>query len=179
MAYFHVLKSAEDLKPLLGWWYWLNKGWRAQLRRAVSPEDILLTPAFANFLRSMPERWGQNVDIRLLDAAMVAAVLARVETEPDNEKITFAKALAKPKKKGGKATMSELRFQQLQKSQTTDDFFRRVCRAVSLLKGKAPVLSLADDILHWLREHRYGPASKATDRLAIRWASDYYTEFKD
>ena len=75
--------------------------------------------------------------------------------------------------------MSELRFQQLQKSQTTDDFFRRVCRAVSLLKGKAPVLSLADDILHWLREHRYGPASKATDRLAVRWASDYYTEFKD
>ena len=108
MAYFHVLNASEDLKPLLGWWHWLNepgnRGERAQLRRAVSPEDILLTSAFANFLRNMPERWGQGTNIQLLDAAMVAAVLARVDTaeitEKKGEDITFARALAKPKEKG-------------------------------------------------------------------------------
>ena len=183
MAYFHVLSSEDDLKPLLAWWHWLdepgNSGARALLRRAVNPEDIMLTPAFAHFLQAMPDRWSGNKAIQLSDTAMVAAVLARVKERPKDLELSFARSLAQPKEKGGKAAMSELRFQQLQKSRTPDDFFRRICRAVALLNGKANIASLADDILYWLREHRDGPASKAQDRLAVRWASDYYAVFKE
>ncbi|MDP0562630.1 MAG: type I-E CRISPR-associated protein Cse2/CasB [Candidatus Endonucleobacter sp. (ex Gigantidas childressi)] len=180
MAYSKVL-SSETLTRLLAWWHWLddNRGDRAELRRAESPEDILLTPAFSHFLQQMPEDWDDSKKIQIQDAAMVAAVLARVKTAESNKKTTFATALAKPKEKRGKAAMSELRFQQLQKSRTPDDFFRRVCRAVALLNGKANIACLADDVLHWLQEHRYGPASKAQDRLAVRWASDYYAAFKE
>ena len=116
--------------------------------------------------------------IPLTNAAMVAAVIARVK-ENDKRGIGFAKSLALPKEGGSKAVMSELRFQQLQKSRTPEEFFVRICRAVDLLNRKANVVSLADDILHWLAEKRFGPASKPADRLAVRWASDYYAALKD
>lgn len=172
--------SEADAEKLKSWWSWLdeNRGDRAPLRRADNPDDILLTPAFAHFLQQMPSRWaaGEAV-LPITDAAMVAAVLSRVKN-PDDSK-SFAKALASPKEGGSKAVMSELRFQQLQKSRTPEDFFRRVCRAVALLNGKANITDLADSILHWLHEFRTAPASKPQQRLAVKWASEYYSVYKD
>lgn len=172
--------TEQDCSALLGWWAWLddNRGDRAILRRATCPEDVLLTPAFAHFLQKMPERWGENqANLPITDAAMVAAVIARIK-EPDKTR-TFAKALASAKEGGSKAAMSELRFQQLQKSRTEEEFFTRLSRAVDLLGRRVNVLSLADDTLHWLAEYRFGPARKPADRLAVRWASDYYAALKD
>ena len=165
-----------DVKGLRDWHNWLdaNRGDRAQLRRAQSPDDVLLTTAFAHFLQHMPRRWSE--DLAITDAALVAAVLARVRQ--DDSKTSFAKALASPKVGGTKARMSELRFQQLQKSHTPEDFFKRLCRAVALLGGEVNIPALANDILHWLKENRTAPAIKAQDRLAVRWASDYYANFK-
>lgn len=170
----------DDCKALLTWWGWLddNRGDRAVLRRAESPDDALLSPAFAHFLQKMPMRWIETETIPLTDAAMVAAVIARVK-EHDGSLKSFAAALASAKEGGSKAAMSELRFQQLQKSRTPDEFFTRLCRAVDLLGCKVNIISLADDILHWLNESRFGPASRPTERLAVRWASDYYTALKD
>ena len=172
----------EDVERLKAWWDSLNenRGERAQLRRAVQPDDILMTPAFSGFLQRMPGYWGAaegQQGISISEAAFVAAVLARVKTP--EEKHSFASILALPKEPGGKPVMSELRFQQLQKSRTPQEFFTRICRAVALTNGKANLSSLADDILHWLNEHRFGPASKPQQRLAIRWASDYYQHFKE
>ena len=75
--------------------------------------------------------------------------------------------------------MSELRFQQLQKSRSSEEFFRRICRAIALLGGIANVAAVTNDILHWLKEYRTAPARKPEQRLAVRWATDYYTAFKD
>jgi len=171
--------TEHDVNQLRAWHAWLddNRADRAQLRRAQSPEDILLSPAFAHFLGRMPERWQDPGTINLLDAAMVSAVLARVKI--DDVKHSFATALAMPKESAGRAAMSELRFQQLQKSRTPEDFFRRICRAVALLGGKANIASLADDILQWLLEYRYAPERRPDQRLALRWATDYYTALKD
>ncbi|WP_257279965.1 type I-E CRISPR-associated protein Cse2/CasB [Endozoicomonas sp. ISHI1] len=174
--------NEQDQKALLSWWESLpnNRGERAQLRRVSSSDDILLTSAFAHFLRQMPGYWGVRPGergINLADAAMVAAVLARVKEH--NENNSFATSLAMPKEKGGKAAMSELRFQQLQKSRTEQEFFTRICRVVNLLGGKVNILSLADSILHWLSEFWLAPASRPQDRLAVIWASEYYGEFKD
>lgn len=171
----------EDSSALLSWWSWLaeNRGDRAILRRASSPDDVLLTSAFAHFLQKMPSKWSDNkLSLPLTDAAMVAAIVARIK-EPEKNSVTFAHALALPKEIGGKARMSELRFQQLQKSRTPEEFFTRLCRAVDLLGKKANILSLSDDTLHWLNEHRFGSSSKPTERLAVRWASDYYSAFRD
>lgn len=178
--------SEEDANCLKRWWAGLDdkRGDRAQLRRVANADDVLLTPAFAHFLQAMPETWragstGKGVPLSISEMAVIAAVLARVKSEPPKADISFAKSLALPKEAGGKAVMSELRFQQLQKSRSPEDFFTRVCRAVNLLGGKANIASLADDIAHWLIEFRIGPASKPEDRLAVRWASDYYAAFKD
>lgn len=178
--------SKEDAACLRHWWNELDdkRGGRAQLRRATNADDVLLTPAFARFLQAMPGTWaagltGKGVSLSISEMAMIAAVLARVKDEPKKSEVTFAGSLALPKEAGGKAVMSELRFQQLQKSRSPEDFFIRVCRAVNLLGGKANVTSLADDVAHWLVEFRNGPASKPEDRLAVRWASEYYAAFKD
>lgn len=177
MSYYHRLQDENEQKALTAWWHWLddNRGERAVLRRAATADDILLTPAFSKFLDFMPEHW--RTTQHLFDSAMVAGLLARVKE--DNRNNTFAKALALPKQVGGKAVMSELRFLQLQKSQDPDEFFRRVSRAIALLGGNVHILSLADGILHWLLEHRRAIDREPTKRLAVRWATDYYTSYKD
>src|SRR5690606_15448753 len=123
-------------------------------------DDVLLTPAFAHFLKVMPDSWmegktGKNTTLSMSDMALIAAVIARVKSEPKKADATFARSLATPKENSSKAVMSELRFQQLQKSRSPEEFFLRICRALSLLGGKVNVVSLADDIAHWLIEFRY------------------------
>ncbi len=176
---YSILKFGEDDKRLIAWWYWLdeNRGERAVLRRAKTAEDVLLTSAFASFLLFMPDSWGEG--FRLFDSAMVAGLLARVKKPEDDPKLSFATALAKPRKGGSKAAMSELRFQQLQQSRDPDEFFRRVTRAIALLGGSVNLTSLADDILHWQREHRQIVEREPAKRLAVRWATDYYTNYKE
>lgn len=177
----NTILTDQDRKALLAWHQWLdnNRGDRALLRRVAVPDDALLTPSFAHFLKFMPPDWVGGKRIRLTDAALVAAAVARVK-QHDGATTSFARALANPAKTGAtKAALSELRFQQLQKSRTPEDFFRRVTRAIELLGGKVNICSLTEDILLWLREQRYGPASKPQERLSVRWASDYYQYLRD
>jgi CRISPR system Cascade subunit CasB len=108
--------------------------------------------------------------------ATVAAVLADVRS---NSEIPFAAALGSQKEKTGKPYMSELRFSQLQKSTDSDSFLRRSRRSVALLGRKANVLSLADSILHWHREQQGHFAAKPQHRLAVRWATDYFTAMSE
>ncbi len=176
---FRVLQP-EDCTPLLAWWHWLddNRGDRARLRRAETPEDILLSPAFAHFLQQMPDGRWPSPQLPISDCALVAAALARVKQS--RQGVSFARSLAKPRQAGeGRAAMSELRFQQLQKSRDPDEFFRRLCRAIALLGHEANLLSLADGILHWLLEHRTQVDREPLKRLTVRWASEYYAALKD
>jgi len=71
--------------------------------------------------------------------------------------------------------MSELRFQQLQKSTSIDDFYRRIIRAIQLLNGQVNILSLANDIIHWHKEFEHQSSASPANRLAVRWATDYFT----
>jgi len=167
-----------DKKALLQWHRWLddNRGDRARLRRAIVPEDILLTDAFFHFLKQMPEsskHWRKN----LLASACVAGALAHVKRHQEGK--CFATQLATPLEGKTKAPMSELRFQQLQKSKTLDDFYRRLLRAVQLLDSRVNILSLANDILHWHREFTRTIDRHPQNRLAVRWANDYFTALKD
>jgi len=164
--------SSEEQSALLRWYKWLddNRGDRARLRRAECAEDVLLTDAFFHFLKQMPEQWREKKS--MLSSAAVAGLLSHVKS--DHSTASFATLLAKPGK-GDKPAMSELRFQQLQKSTTTQDFYRRVLRAVRLLGGSANVASLGNDIIHWHQEFENHIDREPTKRLAVRWATDYFT----
>jgi len=168
----HMFWTEETKQKLCSWFHWLqeNRGDRARLRRAETPNDVLLSEPFFNFLRQMPDSWALQKNIPI--AAMIAAILAHVK---DNDgKKSFAAQLASTKPGTDRSRMSELRFQQLQKSRTPDEFFRRLIRAVKLADGQVNILSLADSIRRWMNEYRYGTSLKPFDRLAVRWANDYY-----
>ena len=134
----------------------------------------------------MPESWQESKQI--FHSAAVAGVLSHIKADrqiaskgyqPKDKKkprriASFAEQLATPLE-GKKSPMSELRFQQLQKSRTTDDFYRHIIRAIRLLDGKVNIVSLADDILHWHWEFNNQPDRNPANRLAVRWATDYFT----
>lgn len=175
---FHPLLTEASRERLHNWWQALQeeprrRGERAILKRAQTPDEILLSSAFAGFLQQMPQSWREPR--WLSDLAMVAGLLARVRHSDK----AFATALGSPKKDSGKAAMSELRFQQLQKSRDADEFFRRMIRAIALLDHKVEPISVAESTLLWLKERRFGVDREPSKRLAVRWATDYYTAFKE
>ena len=169
---YRFLKEAETREKLCSWWKSLdkNRGDRARLRRVERPDDVLLTEPFFRFLQQMPEEWAKPEVV--LSSAIVSAALSHVKEPRDSE--TFPTQLASPKQGGKKPRMSELRFQQLQKSRDPEEFFRRLLRAISLAESKVNILSLAESILHWMNEYRYGANREPQKRLAVRWATDYY-----
>lgn len=183
--------SFEEQIALKSWHQWLddNRSDRARLRRADRPEDILLTDAFFNFLQQMSKTWQDKHP--MFTSAAVAGLLSHIrENKQDLSRgyqpkdknkprniASFAEQLATPTR-GEKPPMSELRFQQLQKSRTTDDFYRRVLRAIRLLDGKVNIASLANDIIHWHREFDNQVDRQPTNRLTVRWATDYFTALK-
>ncbi|MDD2773415.1 MAG: type I-E CRISPR-associated protein Cse2/CasB [Elusimicrobiales bacterium] len=184
--------NVAEKKALKDWHDWLddNRGDRARLRRAENPEDILLTDAFFHFLHRMDQatpNWSQNMP--MLTSACMAGSLAQVktdkltpsrlynnkETDAPKKMAGFAEQLATPPEGKSKAPMSELRFQQLQKSPTVDDFYRRIIRAIRLLDGNVNLVSLANDIIQWHQEFNKPIGREPAKRLAVRWATDYYT----
>ncbi|NLX52768.1 MAG: type I-E CRISPR-associated protein Cse2/CasB [Deltaproteobacteria bacterium] len=171
---YRFLKNKETHENLRFWWESLdkNRGDRARLRRAERPDDVLLTEAFFRFLKQMPEEWSAPKE--LFTSAIVAAALSHIEVPQNSE--TFATQLALPKQGGKNARMSELRFQQLQKSRDPEEFFRRLLRAINLVENKVNIVSLAESILHWMNEYRNGADRDPQKRITIRWATDYYTE---
>jgi CRISPR system Cascade subunit CasB len=173
---YYFLKEPAIFGRLLAWRKSIDEkpGERARLRRAESPDDVLLSEAFLNFLQKMPEEWSESN--HLPASALIATVLAHANVHEINqyETISFATQLATTKDGGEKPRMSELRFQQLQKSHDPNEFSRRIVRAVKMLDGNVNLFSLANDILHWMHEYRKGIDRNPQKRLAFCWASDYY-----
>ena len=131
------------------------------------------------------DNWQKN----MLTSASIAGVLSQVtankqsisrlhnkkDTEAPKKIASFAEQLATPVEGKSKAPMSEVRFQQLQKSKTTDDFYRRIVRAVRLLDGNVNIISLANDMIHWHQEFEQQLDRQPAKRLAVHWATDYFT----
>jgi CRISPR system Cascade subunit CasB len=158
----------QDREKLMTWWQRLddNRADRAILRRTTCVDDVLLTSAFAHFLKVMPPGWSDAN--HLFGSAMVAGLLARIKV---NSSDSLAKALALRRK----TKSTDLRFRQLQKSRNEDEFFLRMTRAIALIDGQVDVISVADSALLWLKEQREMPDKNPQRRLAVRWAFDYYT----
>lgn len=180
-------QDQKSLTALNTWYAWIHeldsphKGGRAdraRLRRANSPDDLMLSDAFFRFLRfpGMPDAVLHEQN--WLAMAIIAGALAHTnpgrEGKRHNDK-SFAAQLATPLEPGGKAPMSELRFSQLQKSRNHEEFYRRLVRAVQLIKGNVNVMSLADSVQRWCHEQRFGVDRTPMKRLAVNWAKEYFS----
>jgi len=189
--YYRVLRDEAQRRRLLVWWARLHgqpslikqlvgegspplfpPAQRAELRRCHTVDDVLLTEGFRNLWFSLDEETQKN-EANMLAWGMIAGALADVRQHDASK--SFAAALGSQKEKTGKPYASELRFAKLQKSDGVDSFLRRCRRSIALLGGTAHVTSLADGILHWSREHQGDSSSPANQRLAVRWATDYFT----
>jgi len=188
--YYHVLRDEASRIEVLQWWarlqndentlkqvngtphiHALPRSVRAELRRSHSVDDALLTEGFRLLWTSLGEPLKKSA-WRMLAWATVAAVLADVR---ENNDLSFAVALGTQKEQTGRPYVSELRFAQLQKSDSPDAFLRRSRRAVALIGRRVSVLSLADSILHWHQEKNGEADERPEYRLAVRWATDYFT----
>lgn len=184
---YQILRDKEAQASVYQWWQRVSRASeeesgealpafstavRPALHRAQTPDDALLTEGFRLLWFAVPDplktRWYMPA------WGCVAAVLAEVR-EMDQQK-TFAAAMGSQVEKTGKPHVSELRFQQLQQSYDLEELQRRLRRTVGLLGKKVHVLSLADNILQWHLEKSGHPAMRPDKRLAVRWATDYFTE---
>ncbi|MDX1755917.1 MAG: type I-E CRISPR-associated protein Cse2/CasB [Marinobacter sp.] len=189
-VYYQVLRDESQQRRVLTWWARLHNqssllqqmfgdgapplppAQRAQLRRCHTVDDVLMTEGFRNLWFAVGEDL-HVTEADMLAWGMVAGALAEVRQH--DASASFAAAMGEQKDKTGKPYISELRFAQLQKSDGVDTFLRRCRRSIALLGKRAHVTSLADGILHWATEHQGSASSSANQRLAVRWATDYFT----
>jgi CRISPR system Cascade subunit CasB len=167
-----VFWNTSDHENLLSWWASLKNhpGWRAELRRAETPGDVLLCQGFRYLCGAMAGYWTNESN--LLGLAAVAGVVAHINA--DNGK-SFAETCATPEQGKEKPAMSELRFSQLQKSRTLDELYRRMIRSVHLLQKTVSPVSVADSILHWVNEMINGEIDNdPRKRILVRWGLDYF-----
>lgn len=190
-VYYQVLRDESQQRRVLTWWARLQNqtpllqqmfsegappplppAQRAELRRCHTVDDVLMTEGFRNLWFAVGTD-SLSTEADMLAWGMVAGALAEVRQHDASE--PFAAAMGEQKEKTGKPYVSELRFAQLQKSDGVDTFLRRCRRSIALLGKRAHVTSLADGILHWAREHQDSASSPVNQRLAVRWATDYFT----
>ncbi len=165
-----IFWNTEEHEKLRSWWSSLSKnpGWRAELRRAESPPDVLLCQGFRSLCKNLAGYWTREEN--LLGLAAVAGILSHVKADAEQ---SFAKSCATPEKE--KAPVSELRFSQLQKSRTIDEFYIRMVRTIHLLDNKANVVSVADNVLHWIKEMVNGETDPdPRKRILVRWGLEYF-----
>lgn len=189
MIHYRVLRNETEQAAVFDWWARLSEhgiaydgerhlspagsGVRAVLRRAREPEDALLTEGFRHLWFGLPERF--RGERRMPVWACIAAVLADVREHDAGA--SFAVAMGREIEPGaGKPRVSELRFSRLQHSTDLTELHQRLRRMVQLLRKKVHVVSLADNVLHWADERNGFVDPRPDRRLAVRWATDYFTE---
>lgn len=183
-------EGEQAANRVLTWWArlagddeWLEKhavgsayppALRATLRRAGTPDEVLLTEAFRHLWFALPSGCRRPND--MLAWACVAAVTAEVKK---NTATPFACAMASGTETApGQPRVSEIRFRRLLQSRDLDELMRLGRRMMHLIDEAVGVVSVADGILQWHREQRGFEARRPSGRLAVRWASDYYSQLE-
>lgn len=171
--------SAESYlgESLHKWWYGLHydtrnqdgllirkadSASRAVLRRCASIDEVALSDAYQRFYRYMlacnawladSKNWQKD------KLAAIAGLLAHVKTEPENAEHL---SVTMYDKRNEKLLVSELRFRNLLKIESTDDLFVGLRRTLPLIDNKANVYQLANDVYYW------------SDEIRKKWAYSYH-----
>jgi CRISPR system Cascade subunit CasB len=149
---------------------------RARLKRCETAEAAMMTEGFRALWFNLPEGITKTPDRNKTAKNMecwatIAAALADVAPGEPSKGIAFA---AGQKSDGDKPIVSELRFAQLQAADNPADLLTRLRRILKQIKGQVSPESLIRDIKQWFDEH-YAPFPRsAENRIAVRWAMDYY-----
>ncbi|WP_085246891.1 type I-E CRISPR-associated protein Cse2/CasB [Gilliamella mensalis] len=157
---------------------------RAELRRATLPFGVMLHEGYFCLANVLFNDTHRLTPTPVHQQALAIFVAVAAFASANNEKAPFAAQLSEKAKGGQRNIMSPLRFEQLQTSETPEEFCRRLIRAVKL-RGEQGVnlFSLADGIFLWVREwhnrlQNLSPTINPFERLSVRWAMDYYSTNK-
>ena len=153
--------SAAFWAVLRQWWQGLdaNRGARARLRRAKTPDEVFVSPDYQRSLLPLLKTAG--IEMTPQDAAKFAqavGVLAHVRTLlPEGH---FARQLAPAEP--GQESVRDPRFKKLLATTDPDDLFLMLRRLVAYLGGTAELRSLVTGASDW------------TDKTRRAWAIHYY-----
>jgi CRISPR system Cascade subunit CasB len=135
-------------KGLHHWWKGLeeDRARRAMLRRCATLDAVTLSDAYQRFYRYMLAwGWPENSSMRQKDKlAAIAGLLVHVKTE-DTQRLPVKMS----ELNGDKPLVSELRFRDLLKVETTDDLFISLRRVLPLIGHQASIEQLARDVYGW------------------------------
>lgn len=134
-----------DWTKVVAWHHDLSRGERAELRRAVPPENVAFSPAFARLLNALP-----GLDWRRL--AVVASLLARVSEHDGRRSVAAACG----------EVVREGRMRRLVETSVRDELPAQLGSILRLLGGTANVSDLAASVYFW------------GDHVRRQWAMDYY-----
>lgn len=155
-------KQGEILgDQLLEWWSELEdrRADRAQLRRADSTAEVIMTPAFQHLCRRIGGReWSETQREHF---AAVVGLLAHVRADHDEEP---AKSMSRHAEGSDRPVVSALRFRRLLESPDLETLFSGLRRALPLVDGRIHLLQLATDVMHFFDRD---------DKVRKRWAYEY------
>jgi CRISPR system Cascade subunit CasB len=135
-------------KVLHQWWQGLeeDRASRAMLRRCATLDEVSICPAYQRFYRYMLAcNWPANAVTWQNDKlAAIAGLLAHVTSE-DLQRLPIQMS----ELDGDRPQVSELRFRDLLKVETTDDLFVSLRRILPLIDKKTSIYQLASDVYYW------------------------------
>ncbi len=143
---------------------------KAQLRRCDSDESAILSEGFRALWSALPEEVTDKSAYTMTTWSVIAQVLVFVKKDTGNS-IAFDTG---KKESGDKSVVSELRFAKLQNAKTSEELVIRLRRILQQLEGKSSPMKMAIDIERWFYEKSNTQPYKASERIAVRWAMDYY-----
>jgi CRISPR system Cascade subunit CasB len=139
---------------LLSWWSNLagRPGERAELRRAATVADVVMTPAFQRACAQFASHFKGEIGWEDRFAAIIG-LLAHVR-EPSSQNLAEQMA-------GRPPVVSELRFRRLLQ-RDRGDFYVAMIRVIRMLKYRANVIDLAKSVYYW------------GDSIKKEWAYAYF-----
>lgn len=168
-----IMREKRNRDAMLQWRKELddNRGERARLRRCRDPLQVLLHSSYYRLKASLTG----CQDNQALTLAAVVGLLSNADHQGSGfQEMSFAGQLGKLKTEGGAPVMSETRFRQLIKSRDWQEFYRRMRRAIRMIKGDANILSIADFVFQYGYEQRGEFNPEPSNGFQFRFAQDYY-----
>ncbi|MGE4535665.1 MAG: type I-E CRISPR-associated protein Cse2/CasB [Desulfovibrio sp.] len=165
LLYGSTEQSAAFWATLRRWWDGLdrNRGARARLRRAKTPDEVFVSPDYQRGLLALLASSGIALDA--YDAQRLAigiGVLVHVKTAlPEGH---FARQLTPADE--SQESVRDPRFRKLLATTAPDDLFLMLRRLADYLGGTAEIRSLVTGASDW------------TDKTRRAWAVEYYVNRK-
>ena len=126
---------------LVAWWGGLNdrRGERAELRRAKSVTEVIMTPSFQKLCTRLVEQLPSGFDKE--SVAAIVGLLSHVEKTTD-------KKLASQMSEGSPPVVSELRFRRLLQ-RDRNELYVAMIRIIRMLKKKVNPYDLIASVYYW------------------------------